>query len=399
MVTTDFSEPVSPITSRAALRDAPDGVRFCEEGTKRYRAGAVACVTVAGGQGSRLGWSGPKATFPVYPDGTTLLAIHAAKIARLQARYGVPAPWLIMTSDHTHDATLGEVVHQGFYGLPTETIRCIPQESLPVRSLETGAPLIIDGTPLTAPGGHGGFLTSPAIRVALEQLFEQGVECLLYNQIDNLLCRYDDPLFIGYAASLPQDGAVKLLSKQDPHDRLGTLVHHEGRDCIVEYSELPSDIAAARTEDGSLVFGLGSPSMYCFRLSSLLSRWSDFSQLPIHELTKEIPLSGGDLVLARKGERFIHDAFGRYLSMIGFVVDRADEFAPIKVPHAAESPEDARERAAAAYRRWFDLARMNREREKAEERDSGVRHRSEDCELKPEFGRFGCVDDVVEQCE
>lgn len=348
-----FSRPLSPITSRAALIDTPVGTRFREEGAHLYRTGAVACVTVAGGQGSRLGWPGPKATFPVYPDGTTVLAIHAAKISRLAVRHGTPAPWLIMTSAHTHEATLDALFQNGFYGLPPETILTVPQESLPVRRIETRAPLSIDGTMVTAPGGHGGFLTSPAIHAALEYLSDHGVQYLIYNQIDNLLCRYDDPLFIGYAASWDADVAVKFLAKEDPRDRLGTLVHCHGQDCIVEYSELPSDVATARGDDGSLLFNLGSPSMYSFRLSSLLDHWGDFTRLPVHEVTKEIPVTDGQVVRAIKGEQFIHDAFGRYLSMTGFIVDRADEFAPIKVPHGPESPEDARARVSAAHRRWM----------------------------------------------
>ncbi|MAM90451.1 MAG: 2-alkenal reductase, partial [Opitutaceae bacterium] len=38
-----------------------------EEGEKALRSGRVAAFTVAGGQGTRLGYDGPKGTFPVTP--------------------------------------------------------------------------------------------------------------------------------------------------------------------------------------------------------------------------------------------------------------------------------------------------------------------------------------------
>ena len=45
-------------------REAPDAAAFREAGETLVRAGKVAAFTVAGGQGTRLGWRGPKGTYP-----------------------------------------------------------------------------------------------------------------------------------------------------------------------------------------------------------------------------------------------------------------------------------------------------------------------------------------------
>jgi UDP-N-acetylglucosamine/UDP-N-acetylgalactosamine diphosphorylase len=349
----EFLPPHLTVVDRATLSESAEGLRYRAVGEGRYREGQVAFVTVAGGQGSRLGWRGPKATFPVFADGTTLLAVHAGKIASIVRRYGCSPHWIIMTSAHTHQGVTSFLEEHNHCGLPRLSVLCREQDSLPVLDGQTREPLLTPEASVTAPGGHGGFLTSESIHDTLQQLFDQGVRYLVYNQIDNVLCRYDDRLFVGFAACESADVVLKLLMKESPTERLGTIVHHGGYDRILEYSEIPPEVAESRTMAGSLRFPFGGPSMYCFRLEILLSQWPAFAQLPVHYVRKDIPLSDGRVVSALKGERYIHDALGTMLSMAGFIVDRRDEFAPIKSQSGDESLDDARCRLSVAYQRWL----------------------------------------------
>ncbi|TAG28638.1 MAG: UDPGP type 1 family protein, partial [Verrucomicrobia bacterium] len=68
-------------------------------GEAALRAGRVAAFVVAGGQGTRLGYDGPKGTYPVTPVlKKTLFNVFADKLRAAGLRYSKPLHWFIMTS-------------------------------------------------------------------------------------------------------------------------------------------------------------------------------------------------------------------------------------------------------------------------------------------------------------
>ncbi|MDD3885856.1 MAG: UTP--glucose-1-phosphate uridylyltransferase, partial [Victivallaceae bacterium] len=68
-------------------------------GVELLQQGRVSCLTVAGGQGTRLGFNAPKGTYPIGPvSGRPLFRYFAESIARTGEKYGRPITWYIMTS-------------------------------------------------------------------------------------------------------------------------------------------------------------------------------------------------------------------------------------------------------------------------------------------------------------
>ena len=68
--------------------------------------GQVGVVIVAGGQGSRLGFNGPKGVYPIGAvTGSSLFYFHARKVLSVSRKYGKPLPLLIMTSPENDPAT------------------------------------------------------------------------------------------------------------------------------------------------------------------------------------------------------------------------------------------------------------------------------------------------------
>ena len=74
-------------------RDAAHVARATEamaQGAERLAAGKVGFMIVAGGQGSRLGYDGPKGCFPVAPlSERCLFDLHAARLRAAGRRHGV----------------------------------------------------------------------------------------------------------------------------------------------------------------------------------------------------------------------------------------------------------------------------------------------------------------------
>ncbi|MDR2200978.1 MAG: UTP--glucose-1-phosphate uridylyltransferase, partial [Puniceicoccales bacterium] len=80
--------------------------------------GRVAVFTAAGGQGTRLGFEGPKGTFSVTPvKGKSLFQVFAEKIRYAEKRYGHHIHWFIMTSDRNHNETIEFFGKNGSFGL------------------------------------------------------------------------------------------------------------------------------------------------------------------------------------------------------------------------------------------------------------------------------------------
>ena len=123
-----------------------------ELGQQMLRQGHIGLVTVAGGQGSRLGFEGPKGAFPISPiRKAPLFQIFAEKIRAASLYYGAALPWYIMTSHDNHEETVDLFRGSSFYGLDPERVWFFRQDRIP--SLYPGGRLVL--------GEHGGIFRNP----------------------------------------------------------------------------------------------------------------------------------------------------------------------------------------------------------------------------------------------
>ena len=89
-----------------------------EAGEKELKAGRVAALLVAGGQGSRLGYDGPKGCYSIGPiTDAPLFYFHARKILARTIRYGRPIPFYVMTSEANNAATVECFEKNDYFGL------------------------------------------------------------------------------------------------------------------------------------------------------------------------------------------------------------------------------------------------------------------------------------------
>ena len=101
-------------------------------GEMALKAGQVAVILVAGGQGTRLGFEGPKGTYPIGPlSGKSLFQIHAEKVLALGRRYDAPLPLYVMTSAENDADTRSFFDEHQWFGLDPDQVVFFTQGTMP----------------------------------------------------------------------------------------------------------------------------------------------------------------------------------------------------------------------------------------------------------------------------
>jgi UDP-N-acetylglucosamine/UDP-N-acetylgalactosamine diphosphorylase len=329
-------------------------------GEDAYRSGHVAVFIVAGGQGTRLGFPGPKGCFPLAPhSGKTIYQLQAEKVVSASRRVARELTLLVMTSPATDAETRSFFAAHDHFGLGPGRVHFFSQGTVP--SLDRGGRALLAGPGrlLENPDGHGGAFAALVSSGHLERLQRDGVTHLVYLQVDNVLGPVDDPMLVGLALVEGADVVTKVLEKTDPDEKVGHLVRVGGRDRIVEYTELTPEETRARTADGALVYRWGSPAMHCWSVAFLADLAARRYALPLHRSPKPLTawLDGERrAVEGWKYERFIFDLVPQAEISIGMEIDRETEFAPVKNAHGADSPATAVELAHRQYVGWLEAA-------------------------------------------
>ena len=318
---------------------------FLAAGEDLLRAGKVAAFTVAGGQGSRLGYDGPKGC---YPGGAVtqkpLFQCLAEWILAANKRYACTIPWCVMTSPLNHDATREFFQEHNWLDLGEENVLLFNQGVVPSFDRDSGKILLAEkDEPATNPDGHGGSLKALYASGAIAELTKRGVEHITYTQIDNPLVRVIDPVFLGLHATAEDSSAEmssKMLAKAEPGEKVGVFCLQDSKLGMIEYSDLPDDLAAQRDDAGDLRFNAGNPAIHILGVDFVrkLNEAPEGFALPFHRADKKIPhvdLATGNHVDPSepngvKLETFVFDALPLASKPLVLETDRVDEFAPIK---------------------------------------------------------------------
>ncbi len=355
--------PYYPLLPTADLQDKYRKARAL--GETLITEGKVAAFTVAGGQGTRLGWNGPKGTFPATPiKGKSLFEVFAEFILKTQEKYRATIPWYIMTSP-INDGSSREFFEQHkFFGLDPANVTLFPQGTMPSLGLD-GKLLLADKDKLAVnPDGHGGSLRALYLSGALEDMARRGVEQISYFQVDNPNVKCVDPLFIGLHALDSAQMSSKMLPKAHAQERVGNFCLLDGRVGVIEYSDMPAQLAEARAADGSLKFNAGSIAIHVIAVDfvrSLNESAGGRFALPFHRARKKVPYL--DITSAThidpekpnaiKLEAFVFDALPLAKTSIILETDRVEEFAPIKNAEGNDSPATSKQLQSQRAARWL----------------------------------------------
>lgn len=344
---------------------APAAAR--EKAVGALQAGQVGVMLVAGGQGSRLRFDHPKGMFPIGPvSSKSLFQIHFEKVLAATRRYGVRIPLYLMTSPETHEETLTFLAGHQRFGLAAEDLFIFCQGTMPAVDAQTGKVLLADRDHLAlSPDGHGGMLAAFHRSGAMADAQSRRIRHLFYFQIDNPLVHVCDPEFFGYHLLSGSEFTSQAVRKQEPLEKVGNVVEVDGHLQVIEYSDLPDDVAARRAEDGSLAIWAGSIAVHAMDLSFLERMAEAAAGLPFHRAKKRVPYVdeqgnrvNPDQPNAVKFERFIFDLMPSAKRAIVVEVDPVKHFAPLKnAPgEARDTPESVKAQMAAEHRDWLRSA-------------------------------------------
>ncbi len=327
--------------------------------------GKVAAMVVAGGQGTRLGFDGPKGIFLASPiKKKPLFQLFAESLLATRQRFGRAVPWYIMTSPANDQATREFFAAHNDFGLDPDEVFFFQQGVMPAVDFEGRILLAEKHRVATSPDGHGGSIRALAASGALADMARRGIEIVSYFQVDNPLVRPVDPLLCGLHELTGSQMTSPVVGKAADDERVGVFAVADGKLRVVEYSDMPPELMSARNPNGSRTYDAANVAIHVISRAFLdeLTRPGSGLSLPWHRAIKAVPHidpATGQPVTpsepnAIKFEMFVFDALPLAARTLLVESDRAEIFSPIKNATGVDSPATARRDMIRRAARWLE---------------------------------------------
>ncbi|MFB0917548.1 MAG: UDPGP type 1 family protein [Clostridiaceae bacterium] len=354
-----FKGEITDIPS-VSLFDLPENTKekYWDLGMETLASGKVAVMLLAGGQGTRLKYDGPKGTYNMgLPSGKTIFQIHAERIKNISERAGNPIPWYIMTSPGNNDTTSKFFKDNNYFGLNPDDIKFFIQTTLP--SMDEDGKILLSAKDSISlnPDGGGGCFTSLSKAGLLSDMKKRGVEYVFLFGVDNVLARVADPYFIGFAKEQNLDISSKSVLKKYKNEKVGVFAKKDGMPTVIEYTEIPESLLEGYGDD-DFPFRSGNILTHLLKLSFIEKCVGKKPQY--HVAHKEISYidQNGDLVKppapnAYKYEAFYFDLFKLGDGMSVLNVNREEEFSPVKNLTGVDSKDSAIEMIINLHKKWL----------------------------------------------
>ena len=304
-----------------------------EIGEQLIKNDQYAVVTMAGGQGTRLGCNGPKGTFKLNIGNKEkyIFEILTENLKKSEKLYNILPYWYIMTSIENNEQTIEFFERNNYFGYNKEKVKFFKQDTLPLLTPE--GKLVIENNQIkTASNGNGGVYLALKKQNMIEDMKSKNIKYAYICGVDNILVNPIDPIFIGLTIKQKMQIASKSIVKAYPEEKVGVFCKRDGKPSVIEYIDITEEMRTERNEQGELVYGEGT------FVSHLLTT----------DVIEKIANKNLEYHLAIKNnlykfETFIFDGFKFMDDMLVMRVKREDEFAPIKNKEGIDSPETAKE--------------------------------------------------------
>ena len=335
---------------------------FDKLGEEIIKNGEYAVVTMAGGQGTRLGHNGPKGTFKldVYGKGKYLFEILVDNLQEANQKYNTIIPWYIMTSIENNKDTVEFLEKHKYFGYPKESVIIFTQSELPLVDVNGKLLISKDLKIKEASDGNGGTYSSLRASGSLANMKERGIKWVFIGGVDNVLLKMADVTLLGMAIKKNVQIASKSVVKANPHEKVGVFCKMNGHPKVIEYAELPEKMAEEVDEDGELKYGESHIMCNLYTIDAIEKASKEI--LMYHSAFKKnsyIDEDGKEVVPTEpnsyKFESFIFDAFEFFDDIAILRGKREDDFAPVKNKEGVDSPKTAKE----LYEKYWNRQEKN----------------------------------------
>lgn len=324
-------EPINYIDSEKLGKDQKEATRKIGENIIRNNQYAV--VTMAGGQGTRLGWKGPKGTYKldIGKKGKYIFEILAESMKKSKELYNIFTYWYIMTSKQNDNETKAFFGEHNYFGYDKEKIMFFTQGELPVLT-ENGKIILENGRIQTGSNGNGGVYQAMKDHHIIEDMKKKNINWVYICGVDNIMVNPIDPIFLGLTIEKNMLVASKSVVKGYPEERVGVFCKRNGKPSTIEYIEMSEEMKNQLNSDGELLYGEANFVSHLLNLESI-------EKIANKNLKYHIAVKNN----LYKFETFIFDGFEYLDDMLVMRVNRDEEFAPIKNKEGKDSPETAKE--------------------------------------------------------
>ena len=343
-------------------------------GMKTISEGKLAVVTLAGGQGTRLGTTQPKGCYCIgNPSKKSLFQIQAErirKVSQLATNGKTPSTiaWYIMTSTATSKQTVDFFKKNNFFGLSPTDVVFFNQGSFP--SVDTKGNVFLENSTsiATSPNGNGGIYSALQEEGILKDMEKRKIKYIQIATVDNVLLKVADPAFLGACIKEQVEIGCKSVKKETPEESVGVFCLKDGKLSVAEYSEIDNEQATRKDKQSEkLLFNHANIVSHIFTSEFLQQVCSKSSEvLYPHVAHKKITYydSEKNHVInptepnGFKMEYFLFDVFGLAKKFCIVETERSEEFAPLKnAPGASkDSPEEAKKKLKTLHLKYLKNA-------------------------------------------
>ena len=353
-------EPISYLDKAKLSQEQRE--KFDKLGEEILINGKYAVVTMAGGQGTRLGHTGPKGTFKldVYGKGKYLFEILKENLEEANKKYDTTIPWYIMTSKENNKATVEFLEKNNYFGYPKEAVTIFTQSELPLVDFDGKLLISKDMKIKEASDGNGGTYSSLRASGCLSDMKDKGIKWVFIGGVDNALLKMADVTLLGMAIDKQVQIASKSVVKANPHEKVGVFCKMNNHPKVIEYAELPESMAEEVDDDGELKYGESHIMCNLYTIEAIEKASKE--PLMYHSAVKKnsyVDENGKEIIPEEpnsyKFESFIFDAFEFFDDIAILRGKREDDFAPVKNKDGVDSPKTAKE----LYEKYWNRQEKN----------------------------------------
>ncbi len=327
-----------------AMKSYETNEEYYNEGLNSFKKGEYALVTMAGGQGTRLGHIGPKGTFKI--AGKSLFELQCDKLKNIYNKTNIYTPWYIMTSKDNNEDTIKHFKENNYFNYPKDKITFFTQSELPM--IDENKKIIMDSKHNIKMGanGSGGVFEALSKNNIIKEMKERNIKWIFIGGIDNPLLPVDNPDLVGFSILNNYKVASKIIEKDYPEEKVGVFCYRNNTPSVIEYIEMTEEMNNQKDEKGKLIYKDSHILMNLFNIE-ILNNIADKSlnYIAAHKKTDYINKEGKLITPnnpnSYKFEMFIFDSFS-YVKDVGLLKGvREDIFAPVKNKEGIDSPETA----------------------------------------------------------